>query len=209
MPVKAFLFVVVASALAIGACQRFSGANPDNGPAPREVDPAVTSALNDQILVDPALTQQSNRNAVRRPETPLQAFYPVETKADEQARLDGTDGNGPGCVNGPFSHDAAWAKRLPPEFAPPPGARVTEAAASTRRGCNLRMVAFRTAEPAERVVDFYRRRAQGAGYSAAQARRDGDDVLAGSNPQNGTTYYLIVTPKSAGAEAALVINNAA
>ncbi|HEY0111959.1 MAG TPA: hypothetical protein VGB59_02275 [Allosphingosinicella sp.] len=46
-----------------------------------EADPALASALNDQILVDPNLTAQSNKNAVRPPATPTQAHYPPPAPA--------------------------------------------------------------------------------------------------------------------------------
>ncbi len=42
-------------------------------------DPALTSALEDQIMVDPALTSQSNQHSVRAPDQPLQAPLPTET----------------------------------------------------------------------------------------------------------------------------------
>ncbi len=41
-------------------------------------DPALTSALEDQIMVDPALTTQSNQHSVRAPDQPLQAPLPTE-----------------------------------------------------------------------------------------------------------------------------------
>jgi hypothetical protein len=68
------------------------------------------------------------------------------------------------------------------------------------------MVFFASALPAERLLTFYRARALGAGYSAAEHRRDGDYVLAGSNPQNGTSYYLIVTPRAGNSDVALITN---
>src|SRR3954454_10545937 len=43
-----------------------------------DTDPAVTSALNDQILVDRNLSAQSNRNAVRTAAGPAQAQYPPD-----------------------------------------------------------------------------------------------------------------------------------
>jgi hypothetical protein len=63
----------LAAALTLAGCD--SGrdaelAKLDNQITGKDSDPALTSALEDQILVDPALTQQSNRNAVRPPETP-------------------------------------------------------------------------------------------------------------------------------------------
>lgn len=49
------------------------------GNAANEVDPALTSALSDQIMVDPTLAQQSNRNAIRAPDGPATAPIPPDT----------------------------------------------------------------------------------------------------------------------------------
>ena len=206
--------LAVLAALSLGACDRAGDetAKLDNQIAGDNSDPALTSALEDQILVDPALTQQSNKNAVRPAEAPVQAQYPAEaTKAGaaEQARLSLMDGNGAGCGNGPFNYNMAWAKRLPAELSLYPGARVTEAAGNNERGCSMRVVTFASADPSERILDFYRGRALNAGYSAEQQRRDGDHVLAGTNPRNGAHYYLIVTPKPSGSDVALIANNGA
>ena len=204
------LLMLAASAL-LGACQQSDDAAASARNA-GHADPALTSALEDQILVDPALTQQSNANAVRPPETPTQAQYPAENAkpgAAEQARLSLMDGNGAGCGNGPFNYDMAWAQRLPAELALYPGARLIEAAGNNERGCSMRVVTFGSADAPERVLEYYRSRALGGGYSAEQQRRDGDHVLAGTNPRSGAHYYLIVTPKPAGSEVALIANNGA
>ncbi|HEX8444499.1 MAG TPA: hypothetical protein VF631_12725 [Allosphingosinicella sp.] len=213
MSPKATLSLVTVLALTLGACQRGEEvAKLDNQIAGNDADPAMTSALEDQILVDPALTQQSNKNAVRPAETPMQAQYPTENGpagAAEQARLSLMNGDGAGCGNGPFNYDMAWAKRLPADLSLYPNARVTEAAGNNERGCSMRVVTFASADRPERVLEFYRGRALNAGYSAEQQRREGDHVLAGTNPRNGGHYYLIVTPKPAGSEVALIANNGA
>ena len=207
------LSAAIAVALSLAACQSSDEvAKADARTAGSDADPAMTSALEDQILVDPALTQQSNKNAIRPAETPMQAQYPAEAGqpgAAEQARLSLMNGNGAGCGNGPFNYDMAWAKRLPADFALYPNARVTEAAGNNERGCSMRVVTFASADAPDRVLDYYRGRALNAGYSAEQQRREGDHVLAGTNPRNGGHYYLIVTPKPAGSEVALIANNGA
>jgi hypothetical protein len=72
---------VLAAALTLGACEGAEDeaelASLDNQITGNEADPALTSALEDQIMVDPNLAQQSNRNAIRPPETPTQAQYPL------------------------------------------------------------------------------------------------------------------------------------
>ncbi len=42
-------------------------------------DPAVTAALQDQIMVDPTLTAQANGDAVRPPDRPYSAAAPAPT----------------------------------------------------------------------------------------------------------------------------------
>src|SRR3712207_5206481 len=75
-----FRIFALAGALTLVACERTSDAelaNLDNQITGNQADPALTSALEDQIMVDPSLSQQSNRNAVRPAETPTQAQYPL------------------------------------------------------------------------------------------------------------------------------------
>jgi hypothetical protein len=209
------LSLAVLTALALAGCQQSEQgkvAKLDNQIAGNETDPALTSALEDQILVDPALTQQSNKGAVRPPDAPAQAQYPAEPNARpgvaEQARQSLWAG-GARCGEGPFNYHPDWAKRLPAEFAMYPNSKLTEAAGNNERGCAMRVVTFTSADPAERVVEFYRARALNAGYSAEQQKREQDHVLAGSNARKGGHYYLIVTPKPAGSDVALIANNGA
>src|SRR5439155_12113974 len=98
-------------ALALAGCGR--GSQPANNLASldrqlvaNDTDPAVTSALNDQILVDRNLSAQSNRNAVRTAAGPAQAQYPP----------DAGKGVAPPCAGAPLENDLGWARRLPPEF---------------------------------------------------------------------------------------------
>lgn len=74
-------FTALAGALALAACgsgqEGGNLANLDNTLVGNDADPALTSALQDQIAVDPNLVNQSNRNAVRPADTPTQAQYPA------------------------------------------------------------------------------------------------------------------------------------
>src|ERR1044072_4324413 len=75
-----FRTAALAGLLALAACNRTDGhhlAEMDNSLICNGADPALTSALEDQILTDPNLVQQSNPNTVRPPETPVQAQYPA------------------------------------------------------------------------------------------------------------------------------------
>nr|WP_295373357.1 hypothetical protein [uncultured Sphingosinicella sp.] len=209
MPKLFHTVLLAATALTIGACSQSGGENAklDNQIAGNEADPALTSALEDQIMVDPTLTQQSNRNVVRPAERPAQAQYPAvnpgQSKAG-QAPIPAV--NSSGCATGKFDYNPEWARRLPPELTIYPGGKLTEAAANNQGDCRMRVVTFTSADPAPRVLDWYRGRVQGAGYSADQQQRDGDQILAGSHAGKGSAYYLIVTPKQAGSEVAVIVN---
>ncbi|MDF0490866.1 hypothetical protein PX554_22300 [Sphingomonas sp. H39-1-10] len=54
-------------------------------------DPAMMAALHDQIMVDPALAQQANDNAVRPPSQPYSGAIPADTVA---AAANGASGRG-------------------------------------------------------------------------------------------------------------------
>jgi hypothetical protein len=197
--------ILAVATLSIFACNRSDDAELakiDNQIAGNEADPALTSALEDQIMVDPTLTQQSNRNAVRPPERPAQAQYPAgQPKGDQSSAV-----NSGGCASGAFDYNPQWAQQLGPDFAVYPGGKLTEAAANNQGDCRMRVVTFTTGDAAERVLDWYRGRAQSAGYSAEQQQREGDQILAGANQQKGGAYYLIVTPQQSGSEVAVIVN---
>ncbi|HEY0413018.1 MAG TPA: hypothetical protein VGD66_07745 [Allosphingosinicella sp.] len=207
------LLVPLAAALALGACQRGGGdagnnlASLDNQLVGNDVDPALTSALADQIAVDPSLANQSNRNAVRTPETPTQAQYPAPAPGQPAARPAGAAaGDDESCsLDGPFAYDNGWANRLPAAFPVYPGGRVTEAAGYDKASCRMRVVTFTTPADWRQVADWYGAQAGRAGYSARQQVRGEDHVVAGTG-QDGGSYYVIVTPKPAGSEVALVVD---
>jgi hypothetical protein len=216
----------IAAALSLGACRDSQSelAKLDNQIIGNEADPALTSALEDQIMVDPALTQQSNRNAVRPPETPTQAQYPLPQNGQQPAgRPAAVRGPGAGAGAsagtqvaeagssgcGPdFNYNMQWARRLPAAFAIYPGSRITDAAGIDRAGCHARVVTFTTADAPQRILDHYAARAARAGYSAEHQRRGGDHILAGTNGGDGA-FYLIVTPARGGSEVALIANQGA
>jgi hypothetical protein len=97
------LAVLIALPLALAACHRAGDdsnldtldaelANKDN--AANAKDPALVSALQDQIMVDPQLTQQANRDAIRPPGQPYSAPIPP----------DATRGNRPGANDKQLKH---------------------------------------------------------------------------------------------------------
>ena len=212
----------VAAALSLGACRDNQSelAKLDNQIIGNDTDPALTSALEDQIMVDPALTQQSNNNAVRPPETPTQAQYPLPQGGQQpgrrpaqvrgtsaMAQADATNAaaeTATGCAP-EFDYNMQWARRLPAAFPVYPGSRITDAAGSDSADCRARVVTFTTTDPAQRVLDYYGNRASRSGFSAEHQRREGDHILAGTNGGDGA-FYLIVTPVRGGSEVALIAN---
>src|SRR5688500_13606202 len=166
----------VAAALALAACgtNRDAGnlASLDNTLVGNDADPALTSALQDQIAVDPNLVNQSNRTAVRPPETPTQAQYPAQRggtlRAPEPTPAAGGDAQhaqvasaadgrgGTACANGAkFDYNRNWASRLPVAFPLYPGGRIAEAAGNDQGDCRVRVVSFTTGDAPQRVLDFY------------------------------------------------------
>lgn len=181
------------------------------------VDPALTSALEDQILVDPDLVQQSQPHSARPAEAPVQAQYPGGPDAEQiirDARAGGgatpPPSGGRGGVSrcgGDFAYGPEWARRLPAQFPLYPGATLTEAAGQDRGECRMRVVTFTTADPWSRVLEYYRSHAARAGFSAEQQRRGDAHVLGGV--RENAAYYLIVTPAERGTSVALIVNRGA
>lgn len=185
----------------------------DNAIIGNDVDPALTSALEDQILVDPELAQQSNRLSVRPAATPPQAQYPAAGGAGaggsdnpmgiRAAQNDSDPGSACGV---PFQYGRAWADRLPAAFPPYPGGRLTDAAGADAGNCRMRVVTFKTNDAATRVLDWYHQKAVAAGFAPEHQRRGADHVLAGAQAGADGAFYLIVTPEGSGADVALIAN---
>ena len=222
---------LLGAVLTLPACQRSPDedqlATLDNQITGNQADPALTSALADPILTDPALSQQSNRNAVRTPGGPAQAQYPPGSGSRVAARRQAeapvrtasaghqgmrrvASGETTVCNGATLDHGVEWARRLPATFPLPAGARVTEAAGVDKGDCRYRVVTFASDAPPDRVLDWYRQRAAAAGYSVEHQREAGDHVLAGAKESDGGAYYLIVTPRGpSGSDVALIANNGA
>jgi hypothetical protein len=226
---RTIAFAALAAALALAGCGRGDdGGNLSSldNQLTNDSDPALTAALQDQIAVDPNLAQQSNRNAVRPPETPGSAPYPTDTvrapepspatpggaavpKAGAQL-ASAPQGGAPGasCTSGTnFDYNNAWAQKLPAAFPFYPSGKLTEAAANNANGCATRVVSFTTADNFQRVLDWYNTRAVRSGYTSEHQVREGDHILAGANAGDNGAFYLIVTPRGNGSEVALIVNN--
>ena len=187
--------LALAAALALAGCGS-AGGNDLAALDGEAIDPALTSALEDQILVDPDLAQQAHPNTARPPEMPVQAQYPSSAEPDGAEH--------PPC--GGLQRGAQWAGRLPASFPAYPGARLSEAAGSDSGDCRVRIVSFQTADPYERVLGFYRAAAARARIPARHHVRGADHLLGGVNEGSGATFVLVVTPVEEGSDVSLVVN---
>lgn len=174
----------------------------DNG-----LDPALTAAIEDPILVDPNLVGQAHPNTVRPPEAPVQAQYPAGwINADG---IPATASPARALCGAELERGTEWARRLPAEWRSYPRGRLTDAAGTDAGGCRLRFVAFHTPDEAGRVIGHYRAAAARAGFEAEQRRRGEDHMLAARNLRADTVVVLVVTPLERGSEVALLLDGGA
>lgn len=197
-------------------------------------DPAVTAALQDQIMVDPTLSDKANRDTARPPETPTRSMVPIErggppapspkglmrtpdpTTAQEEkakpltlgelASRQAGRGAPTGCRTDKLKYSATYAAHLPPEFPVFPQAHVSEAAGQDIAGCRLRVVSFTTAAPLRTVLDWYYTRAKTAGYSAEHQVSDADHILAGTRG-NDAFYVTLTEHPGSGTETDLIVSD--
>ena len=206
-------------------------------------DPALTTALEDQIMVDQQLAGQSNANAALPgdavsgapiPET-LHNVRDAEQAIAERRLLsapeptvnaDQADGAGRSAghgettlgamaerqdvdpCDGAVTYDMAWAASLPPEFAAYPGSEIVEAAGYNQDGCRMRVVSFRSAASADRLIDWYYTRAIRTGYSSEHQLRHGNNVLGGFRERDEGAYYIIFAPRRGGGTNVDVVTSA-
>ncbi len=232
-PALPLLFAVLLS-----ACGDTKDANPNLDTLDAELtqanaaDPAVTAALQDQIMVDPTLAAQANGDAVRPPDRPYSAPIPSPTVAAGSAAGNETlqsapaAGDCPSCKGGrealtlgelaavqqagnkqcaaKVGYSAGWATRLPAAFALHPDARVTEAAGTDADGCRLRIVSFVIAQPIGRMVDWYYTRARAGGYSTEHQAEGEQHVLGGT--RGPAAYAVFLSPEGRGTSVDLVVD---
>lgn len=195
-------------------------------------DPAVVSALQDQIMVDPSLTSQANGDAVRPPDRPYSAAAPApgiaagSAAGDEAVDTAPAPGACPSCRTGRealtlgelaaaqrggnrqcvarLGYSALWANRLPAAFALHPDARVTEAAGTDAAGCRLRVVSFTLARPVGATVDWLYARAKQGGYSADH-QADGDQHVLGGT-RGDAAYAAFLSPTNGGTAVDLIVD---
>lgn len=230
---RAILIALALPALLAAACSKQPASQQDLDSLDRELtgtgadnqrDPALTAALRDQIMVDPALTQSANTNVVRPPSRPDPLSAPPEdigarpdrvtaadlkptpaAKADcpECRKADGALTLGELAVRQSadgaacarrVSYSAIWATRLPADVPLYPDARVREAAGND--ACGLRVVSFSSSAPTGRILDWYNARVTHAGYSAEHQASGAQHILGGT--RGDAAYIVYVTASPAG-----------
>lgn len=186
-----------------------------------DVDPALTAALEDQIMVDPTLSAQSNEDSIRPPTEPNQGPIP----ADRDAAVTGsaatasqtlgslaveqTNGDNKARFTGcslDVQYSADWANRLPADVPLYPQARVSEAGGSDNPNCKLRAVTFGTAAAPRALLDFYGAVAKRGGFVVGQKSAGAETTLSGTRAGDGAAFYAIIQPNGTGSSVDLVSN---
>lgn len=222
MMIRAYsLLVLVASSLLVTAC----GDGNDKAALDKldsklggkgNVDPALTAALEDQIMVDPQLASKSNDDSIRPPNEPYSASVPagqpapsgsvgqtLGTIAAQQAQI--AKDKFTGCSLD-VAYSIQWANRLPLELPLYPKARVSEAAGSNYQGCNLRVASY-TAPAAPRLVaGYYLHLAKRSGYRECVSNDGQGQMVSGWRASDGAAFYATLHPGGTGTNVDLVTN---
>ncbi|MFM9852310.1 MAG: hypothetical protein ACKVOJ_05825 [Sphingomonadaceae bacterium] len=186
-----------------------------------DVDPALTSALEDQIMVDPSLSAQANEDSIRPAAEPNQAPIPADRNASTTGSVDvasqtlGSLASDQaitadkalyaGCALD-VSYSIDWSNRMPSDLPVYPQGRVSEAAGSDNGTCKLRAVTFASAAAPRAMIDFYASVAKRSGYKVAQKDDGSETTVSGSRVSDGAAFYAIVQPNGSGSSVDLVAN---
>jgi len=181
-----------------------------------QTDPALTSALEDQIMVDPALAQQKNGAATRPGASPAQSPIPSTTPGGggsggqtigelAQAQAAGKAATNAACYRN-LQYSVAWAQRLPAELPLFTDAQVSEAAGSATPGCNVRVVSFVSGAAIDRLVDFYEASTKRAGFATERQGAGAERVVAGDKGADAF-YVTLRTRQGGGTEVDLLANH--
>ncbi len=190
--------------------------------AKSDADPALTAALEDQIMVDPSLSGQANDRSIKPPSEPMQTpipqtalpaqplpkpTAPVQTLgglAAQQAGISRDSFNG--CaLDVQYSMD--FAAKLPADIPLYPQSQVIEAAGSNDNGCHLRALTITAAAPIKAVARHFANVATKAGYRVTSKAEPDGAVISGKRAADGGAFYVILNPVAGGTTADLVINN--
>jgi hypothetical protein len=213
---------------ALNALDRSLAGNAVNA---QDVDPALAASLEDQIMVDPSLSAQANRDSVRPPAEPMRAPVPpdgpatanvgtgkllaapkaVAMNAPETPMTLGALASqqarrtGQSC-GAELGYSQTWAARLPADLPLFPQARVTEAAGSDAGGC--RAVSFTSGAALQTVLDFYYTQAVRGGFTAEHRVDGGEHMLGGTRGKDDGAFIVIARARAGGGtEVDLIANN--
>lgn len=214
-------------ALLLSGCGRNGASVPaaGGGPASDQTDPALTDALEDQIMVDPTLSQQRT-GATRPGSAPGQAPIPAIRPAPGGPAIVGlrrapapgpgrirpattlgelAGGTVPDCTRN-VRYGMAWAQRLPAALPLFPDAQVREAAGNDVPGCDIRVVSFASGAPVDRLVDFYYTYATRAGYDAEHQLAGTTHILGGD--RDADAFYATFRARQGGGTEVDLVTNA-
>lgn len=197
----------------------------------QDVDPALAASLEDQIMVDPSLSAQANRDSIRPPAEPMRAPIPADgpaakdiaagklLPAPKPVAMDAPEGpttlgalasqqakrNGQSC-GGELGYSQGWATRLPADMPLFPSARVSEAAGSDAGGC--RAVSFTSGAALQTILDFYYTQAVRGGFTAEHRVDGGEHMLGGTRARDDGAFIVIARARAGGGtEVDLIANN--
>lgn len=225
---------ILAASLLLVACSenKASSGTPAVSPGARIGDPAIAAAINAPIMIDPALGQLSNVDAIRPPPAPDPLSMPPDAlgmmadKVDPATLAHAPAANGgcsrcaaaataltlaafaerqgasAACVAG-LRYATGWAERLPATLSLPTGARVVEAAGIEAPGCGLRVVSFSTATPANRLIDWFFTGARGNRLAFDHGEDQGRHLLTGTLGRRRFVVHAVPRP-GGGADATLL-----
>jgi hypothetical protein len=182
-----------------------------------QTDPALTSALEDQIMVDPALAQQRNGAAARPGPAPAQSPIPSTapgggngSSGQTIGELAQTQAAGKAATNAAcyrnLQYSVAWAQRLPAELPLFTDAQVSEAAGNATAPCNVRVVSFVSGAAIDRLVEFYEASSKRAGFATERQGAGAERVVAGDKGADAF-YATFRSRKGGGTEVDLLANH--
>ncbi len=180
-------------------------------------DPALSAALEDQIMVDPNLTGQANEDSIRPTNEPFGAPIPADpsgvgdvagqslgTLADQHARVPKDKFNG---CSLDVKYSVAFANRLPADLPLHPQGRVTEAAGSDTPACRLRAVTYAVTAAPSALVNYYLTTGRKAGFNPVRTGDGKEMLVSGTRDRDGAAFYAILQPAGNGTVVDLVANN--
>lgn len=181
-----------------------------------DVDPALSAALEDQIMVDPQLASKSNDDSIRPPNEPYSASVPageaasnghagqtLGTLAVKQAQI--AKDKFTGCSLD-VAYSIQWANRLPTDLPLYPKARVSEAAGSDYQGCSLRVASYTAPALPRSVAGYYLNLAKRSGYRESVVSDGKGQTVSGWRPSDGAAFYATLHPAGTGTSVDLVTN---